>query len=160
MALKHRIEQPERARSWYGEMPVQHLYTAGVAGETFLRELKDKGRFIGTACPDCDEVYVPGKAFCQKCFARLEDWVPVGPKGTVESWTVVLVGLDGKPLKHPEVVGLINLDGATTNIVHRLGEVDLEELCIGMRVEPVLKPRAQRAGSVNDILLFKPAGLK
>ncbi len=157
MALKDRIEQPRRTKPVYGELPVESLYTVGVAGERFLREIKNKGRFLGTVCKPCDEVYVPGKAFCEKCLARLDDWVKVGPRGTVESWTVLFVGLDGRPLKQPEIVGLINLDGASTNIIHRIAGVDPENVSIGLRVAPVFKPKAQRTGSVNDILHFKPA---
>ena len=157
MALKQRIQGTAAARPWFGELPVQSLYTAGIAGETFLRELKDSGRFMATVCETCDEVYLPGKLFCEQCFARLEKWVEVGPKGTLESWTILCIGLDGKRLEEPELVGLVTLDGATTGMVHRIAGVDIDRMYIGMRVEPVLKPKAKREGAITDILHFKPA---
>ena len=97
MAIKDRLQQPDAASPWYGDLPVESLYTAGVAGDRFLRELRDKGRFMGTVCEECEEVYVPGKAFCPTCLGRLEKWVAVGPQGTLDSWTMLFVGLDGKP---------------------------------------------------------------
>ena len=160
MALKQRLYRPDAASPWYGELPVESLYTAGVAGDRFLRDLRDKGRFMATVCEECEEVYVPGKAFCPVCFSRLEKWVAVGPRGTLDSWTMLFVGLDGKPLKKPELVGLINLDGATTSIVHRLGGIEAEDLVIGLRVTAELKPKSKRKGSVTDILHFKPATRK
>jgi uncharacterized OB-fold protein len=101
------IERVDQLGQWPGEIPVSFLYTAGVAGERFLRELKDKGRFLGSRCPDCDYTYLPPRLYCERCFAELKDWVPVGPRGTVEALTVAHLGLDGEPLARPETFALI-----------------------------------------------------
>jgi uncharacterized OB-fold protein len=156
MALRERINLPGEAKTWPGDLPVQSLYTAGVAGDRFLKTLKEKGQFMGSPCTACGEVYVPPKLYCEKCMAELEDWVKVGPDGTLESWTEVHLGLDGKPLASAQIVGLVRLDGATTSMVHILGGVKQDDLCIGMKVTPVLKPAARREGAVTDILHFKP----
>jgi len=44
-----------------------------------------------------------------------------------------------------------------SGLVHRLGEVEPEEVEIGMPVEIVLKPKEERIGSILDIKYFKPA---
>ncbi|MCX8014816.1 MAG: OB-fold domain-containing protein, partial [candidate division WOR-3 bacterium] len=85
-------------------------------------------------------------------------YVEVADCGTLESFTLLHIGLDGKKLDTPEIIGLINLDGASTNIIHRIGEANIEELCFGIRVCAVLKPKVKREGSINDILYFKPVG--
>lgn len=41
-------------------------------------------------------------------------------------------------------------------LVHLLGEVDLEQLRIGMRLQAVFKE--ERVGSILDIKYFKPLG--
>lgn len=156
MAMKERIETTGVACALRGELPVESLYTAGVAGDRFLRALKDKGRFLGTRCPDCDEVYVPPGIYCEKCFARLEEWIELPASGTLESWTMVYVGLDGKPLPEPKAVGLIRLDGATTGLVHYLAVKKDDKLEIGLPVKAVLKPPKQREGAITDILHFVP----
>lgn len=156
MALKERLNKPEQTKVWYGELPVQSLYTVGIAGEKFFRALKDEGKFLGTKCPKCELIYVPPKIYCERCFERLEDYIEVADCGTLESFTCIHIGLDGKTLKEPIFVGLVRLDGASTCLVHKLGEVKVEELCFGMRVCAVLKPKAKREGSINDILYFKP----
>lgn len=51
MGSLEQIERVDQLGQWPGEMPVSFLYTVGVAGERFLRELKDKGRFLGSRCP-------------------------------------------------------------------------------------------------------------
>ncbi|MGB9742006.1 MAG: Zn-ribbon domain-containing OB-fold protein [candidate division WOR-3 bacterium] len=156
MALKQRLEQESQVKVWYGELPVESLYTAGVAGERFFRTLKEQGVFTGTRCEQCGIIYVPGRIFCERCLAKLERWEKVGSEGRLESWTVLYQGLDGKPLREPELIGLVRLDRASTVLVHRLGNVKPEELRIGMRVKAVLKPKSQREGAITDIRFFAP----
>ena len=57
-SLEH-IERVTDLRTWPGDIPVRHLYTAGLAGERFLREIKDHGRFLGSRCETCAYTYVP-----------------------------------------------------------------------------------------------------
>jgi uncharacterized OB-fold protein len=63
--------------------------------------------------------------------------------------------VEGEPLDEPVTVGLIRLDGASTVLVHFLVEHDTLE--IGRRVEPVLKQKRYRTGSILDIRGFRPA---
>ena len=74
----------------------------------------------------------------------------------VESFTVLHISLDGTPLDEPDVLALIQLDGADSVLVHRLGDVAVDELRIGMRVKAVLEPRRKRKGSILDIRHFAP----
>lgn len=154
-----KLTDPERVRLWRGEMPVSHRYTAGIAGERFFRALKDKGVFLATRCDVDGVTYCPARAFCERCLAELTDYFEVGPSGTLESYTVVHFDLDEQPLDPPEVVGLIRLEGADTLLVHRIsGERTALEL--GMKVEPVLRPKAKRTGSLNDVQHFKPSAIR
>jgi uncharacterized OB-fold protein len=41
-------------------------------------------------------------------------------------------------------------------IMHMLGQVDPQEVHIGMRVKAVWKPPDERQGSITDIRYFKP----
>ncbi|MGQ9492386.1 MAG: Zn-ribbon domain-containing OB-fold protein [Anaerolineae bacterium] len=156
MALLEKIDKNIEARVWCGEIPIQGRYTCGLAGEKFFREIMDNARFVGTHCPECDYTYVPPTIYCERCFAKLDEWVEVGPEGTVQSFTVLLIAPDGSPLEEPEILGLIQLDGADSVLVHRLGKVGLDELAIGMRVKAVFKPKKEREGSILDIVHFVP----
>jgi uncharacterized OB-fold protein len=145
-----------QVRSWHGEMPVSHRYTAGLAGETFFRALKDNGTFLATRCENCGVTYCPARAFCERCLSPLDDYFEVGPEGTLESFTVVYRDLDEQPLVEPVVIGLIRLVGADTALVHRLEVPSRAVLRTGIPLEPVLKPKASREGSLNDVEYFKP----
>jgi uncharacterized OB-fold protein len=41
-------------------------------------------------------------------------------------------------------------------IIQRLGEVDIQDISIGMKVAAVLKPPIERTGSILDISYFRP----
>ena len=151
-SLEH-IERVTDLRTWPGDIPVRHLYTAGLAGERFLREIKDHGRFLGSRCETCAYTYVPPSIFCPRCFARLDDWREVGPGGVVTALTTVHLDADGEPLEQPQIVGLIQLDGADSVLVHRVAD----GVAPGQRVTAVFKDAAAREGSITDIEHFRPA---
>ena len=157
MSLIERITSFRDAKVWYGDMPIESLYTVGIAGEKFLRSVKDRGVILGSACPVCDLTYVPPAMYCERCFAKLEEWVEVGNSGTVYTFTVLARSLDNEPLDEPQILALIKMEGVHGGLIHRLGEVKPEEVEIGMSVEAVFKPKKEREGSILDIEYFKPA---
>jgi hypothetical protein len=146
---------PNAPVSWLGDLPVTNRYTYGLAGEKFFRAIKDEGKLLGTYCPHCDHTYVPAAAFCERCLGKLDDWVDVGKIGDVVTFTVLNVALDGSPLDKPEVIAFIRFgDGG---LIHRLGEIEPEQIEIGLMVEAVFLPVSKRVGSILDIKYFKPA---
>lgn len=154
--MQEKLTSPEDVRRWEGRIPVRHHYTPGVAGEVFFTVLRDRGVILGSRCEACGYTYVPARLFCERCFAELAADVEVGPGGTVVSFTVGFVGIEGEPLDVPVTVGLVRLDGADAAMFHFLldGSSD-EPLEIGQRVEAVLKPAAERIGSILDIEGFR-----
>ncbi|MEE8201668.1 MAG: Zn-ribbon domain-containing OB-fold protein [Candidatus Acidoferrales bacterium] len=142
-------------RAWRGEMPLESLYTAGLGGEIFFRALKERGELVGTRCAPCKQVYVPARAFCERCFAELTETVGVKPEGTLTSFTFSRYDRDAEPLEPPQALALVKLDGATTVMLHTLLKVsDPSKVEIGCRVKAVLKPKNKRTGSILDIECF------
>jgi uncharacterized OB-fold protein len=145
---------PKASSPWQGDLPVTSRYTLGLAGERFFRAIKEEGRILGSHCPNCDRTYVPAVTFCERCMAELTDWVDVGTRGELYTYTLLYEDYDGTRRSEPEIVAFIKMqDGG---LVHRLGEVSPEELEIGLPVEAVFKPRGDRTGSILDIDYFKP----
>lgn len=149
-----KITNPLKTRHWLGNMEAHYVYTLGVAGERFFKELKENGRIMGAKCPRCGIVYVPPRMYCEKCFAKLEEWVDVGRKGVIHTFTIATLDIDGKKLEKPEIYALIKFESAHGGIIHKIGETDT--VFIGMKVEAVLKPLEERNASINDIAYFRP----
>ncbi len=130
---------------------------AGVAVGGFLRGLEE-GRFLGRACPSCGRVLVPPRLFCERCFRPTTRWVPVGDTGVVQTFSLCHVSWDMRRLERPEIPAVIALDGSDGGLLHRLGEVRPEDVRIGMAVEAVWRPEAERTGSILDVAYFRPRG--
>src|SRR5918996_2981079 len=131
-------------RVWQGEIPLTSLYTAGTGGQIFFRALKTQGKLIGTRCGPCQQVYVPARSFCERCFAELTEQVEVERTGRLVSYTICNIDHDGAPLERPQTLALVQLEGATTVIVHRLLNVtDPGQTKIGSKVEAIIKPKSK-----------------
>jgi len=141
---------------YHGRIYIPNTYAAGAVGSQFLIALRDKKRIMGTRCPTCNRVYVPARSVCKDCFSQLDEWVEVSDKGTLLTYTVCNQPNPVQPVEPPIIYGIIQLDGADNGFVHMLGEVDLEQLRIGMRVQAVFKEK--REASILDIKYFKPLG--
>jgi uncharacterized OB-fold protein len=153
--MLEKITRPAEVRRWPGDIPVRHRYTPGVAGEVFFTALRDRGVLLGSRCEECEYTYVPARLFCERCFAELAADVEVGPGGTLVSFTIGFVGVEGEPLDVPVTLGLVQLDGADAVLLHHLLEVGDRPLEIGERVEVVLRPAGERTGSILDIEGFR-----
>jgi len=156
MPLIERIQALRDAKVWYDNMPLESEYTAGIAGEKFLRAIKDRGVILGTVCPTCGLTYVPPSMYCERCFAELEEWVEVPSRGEVYTYTILTRSLEDKPLDEPQVLALIEMEGVHGGLVHKLAAAKLDEVEVGMEVEAVFKPEQERVGSILDIEYFKP----
>lgn len=136
---------------------VKFAWSAGIAIGRFLEELK-KGRIIASTCSKCGRIMVPPRIYCENCFKPTDGWKYVKDTGTINTYSVSYLAADASRLKEPILVAIIDLDGASEcmGIIHKLGEVDKEEVKFGMKVKAVWKPKEERVGSITDIRYFKP----
>jgi hypothetical protein len=134
-----------------GDFPVHFRYTAGIAGEKFLREIKDNGRLVAARCENCQLDYLPPRIFCERCMSKLETYVEVENAGIVQSFTVCTQDSMGKPLPEPVNVVLVRFPSTYGGLIHKVNG----EVCVGDRVRAVFKPTASRTGSILDILYFE-----
>ncbi len=157
MTPLEKVTQVSQTKSLRGQIPVYGLYTFGIAGERFFREIKDNARIMGSVCKKCELTYVPGRLYCERCLSQLEDWVDVGKHGEVHTYTIASVDLDGSKVDEPVILAMVRIDGACGGLVHRLEGITPDEVRIGLRVEAVFRNKAERTGSILDIKFFKPS---
>jgi acetyl-CoA C-acetyltransferase len=133
----------------------RYSWDAGVAVGRFLDGLR-AGKILGRECRRCERVLVPPRMFCERCFRETDGWIEVEQTGTVQTYSICHVSWDMQPLESPEIPAVVSIDGSDGGLLHMLGEVDPEEVRIGMDVEAVWKPVGERAGSILDIAHFRP----
>jgi uncharacterized OB-fold protein len=139
------------------EPNARYAWDAGIAIGRYLAELKE-GRIIGTNCRKCHRTVVPPRNFCEWCFRPMDEWVYLQDRGVVNTYSLCYVRWDMQRVKEPIIPAVIEIAGASKGmgIMHLLGEVDPDDVAIGMKVKAVWKPADEREGAITDILYFKP----
>lgn len=155
MTFFEKTTDPRDLLHWKGNMEATYLYTSGHAGEDFFRALMD-GKFIGNECPKCGKVYVPPMLYCEDCFVEIGDnYREFDGTGRVQYYTVARMDTYGKESEDPEVWAVIIVNGADSGFTHKV-DADPEEVESGLEVEPVLRPKNERRGTIRDIKCFRP----
>ena len=131
-------------------------YVGNIAGR-FYETLANEKKILGVSCRTCRKVYWPPRATCGRCFSKLseDDLVEIGPEGSLETFTKIEYHEPVHPRKGPLIYGVIKLSGADCGMAHLVGEVDFEELHVGMPMKPVFSKSPE--GNILDIAYFKPS---
>ena len=158
--IKRRKKMEELKNVVVEKIPIaaSFSWSVGKYMDRYIKELKNK-KLFGVKCSKCGYVYLPPRMICGSCFTKIEEWVEVSDKGTVESFTIGQVELDRevgglKELEEPEIIGLTKHDETDSCVVHRLGEVKPEDVKIGMRVQAVWVDEPK--GELIDLKYYKP----
>jgi uncharacterized OB-fold protein len=150
-----KIIRPNEVIQWFGDMEIGgYIYTVGEAGERFFKTLKDKGLLVASKCDKCGNKYIPPKTFCENCFSEIKEYVEIEPVGIVETYTILHIDKDNKPISPPIVVAFISFDNIKGGLIHKL-KINTNELKIGIKVRAKLKPENERKGNINDIEYFE-----
>jgi uncharacterized OB-fold protein len=140
------------------QITLQYRFAAGRHAAKFFAALRDEGKVLATRDAD-GNVMMPPRPVCGLSSLTMDEWVEVGPGGRLAGATVVYVPfidpMTGVQRPVPYGFGLIQFDGADTNIYHLLDETDPAKIGVGKRVEAVFKPREERVGSLADIRHFR-----
>ena len=144
------MTQPLRAPL---EIGFDYTRSLGPTLSRFMAALADR-RILGSRSAD-GRVYAPPFEFDPVTFEPPDDLVPVGPEGTVTTWSWAPQPLEGQPLAQPFGWALIRLDGADTAMLHVVDAGSAAAMRTGMRVRP--RWAGQRAGDIRDIVCFEPS---
>jgi hypothetical protein len=124
-----------------GNWNFDYTYFAGHAASRFFAALKDSRQIMGAQCPACHRILVPARSFCDACFKRTGDWRPVGPEGTLETFTIITAAFPGLP-EPPIVMAYATMDGADTalvNVLHGLDLTDLAAAAARLQLQPRIR---------------------
>lgn len=160
MAITEKTTNTTKPTYWEGSIPVNFVYTYGLAGEKFFRTIKDKGTFLATYCGACDISFMPPKIYCDRCFAKLDKYIDVGTTGFVESFTVSFRNMDGSIKEVPRILAMVKIAGTDGGLIHYIEGINPEDIAIGIPVQAIFKPKGRRKGSIEDIVGFGPVRRK
>jgi|SRR5579863_1866163 len=150
MPISERISTANELRAWTDSIPFHYEYTAGVAGEKFLRGLVE-GKILAAKCDNCGKKYLPPKTYCVDCYLPTTGYVSVGSKGVVGALALSHVSFEGRRLSKPKQFAFVTFRGVTGGLVHYARGKGLK---VGSEVEARFKPEKARRGSLLDIEEF------
>lgn len=144
--------------TWETHPDIKYSWAAGEAISEFLHQLEE-GELVGRRCDECERTLFPPRMFCEECYRDTDAWVTLDQKGTIETYSISYLDTDANRIEDPILVGVVTLDDAADHhgLMHYFGDMDEDEIEIGMTVEPVWKPEDEREGSVRDIAYWAPA---
>ncbi len=119
----------------------------------FFTALRER-RILGVRRGD-GSVLVPPKEYDPDSAEALAELVPVADAGVVRSWAWVAAPRAQQPFAHPFAYALIQLDGASTPLLHVVDAGSEARMRTGMRVRA--RWAAEPVGRIQDIEAFEPA---
>ncbi len=146
----------------------QRFATGPVMGK-FLKGLKNK-QILAIKCPKCKRLQAPPREICAVCRVRNEEWVEIGPKGTMRMLEYVYYAspdpLTGETRETPYGAIGVLLDGCKDNEVfwHLLRPDQLDRVEMGMEIASKVQKTGtrlrpvwadNRTGNVEDIKYFE-----
>lgn len=136
---------------------IDYSFPTGPIMGKWFQGLKEK-KFYATKCPSCGRTMTPPRGCCALCVVRSEEFVEVGPKGTVENYDIAYYAspdpLTGKVRSTPYAAVFVRMDGSDCDIfTHGIKDEDIPKLKRGVRVRPVWNE--VRTGCIEDMLYFE-----
>jgi uncharacterized protein len=139
-----------RILAWKDGIPLRYEYTAGTAGEAFLRGLKE-GRIVASKCGTCGEVRLPPRAYCLDCLGRTRVDVELYHSGRIAALSTARLAED----RPRATFGFVTFAGATGGLVHRILHEGRRDPRVGDPVRPFFAPAEKRRGSILDLEGFR-----
>lgn len=118
----------------------------------FFTALRDR-QILGVRRKD-GSVLVPPKEYDPETAEALSELVPVRDAGVVKTWSWVQKPRKQQPLQRPFAYALIQLDGASTPLLHVVDAGSVGAMKTGMRVRA--RWAESRVGAITDIAAFEP----
>ena len=134
------------------EIEFDYTRSLGPVLSQFMAALAER-RILGARGAD-GRVHAPPFEYDPVSAEPPRELVPVGPEGTVISWSWMPDPLAGQPLAEPFAWALIRLDGADTTMLHAVDAGSAAAMRTGLRVRP--RWAARPAGGIRDIACFEP----
>ncbi|HEX3012307.1 MAG TPA: SCP2 sterol-binding domain-containing protein [Syntrophomonadaceae bacterium] len=137
---------------------INQRFSTGPHMGKWFKGLKEK-KFYASRCPSCGRTQIPPREVCAECVVRSDEYVEIGPNGTVANMDIVYYAspdpLTGAVRSTPYVTLYLWMDGSTPGecLSFDLNPKDTNRIKRGMRVRPVWNE--VRTGGIDDLLYFE-----
>ena len=112
--------------------------------EAFYKYCSER-KLKAVRCVRCRHVMIPPRNICTNCHNTQVEWVELGPRGKLATYTVIHVAPPQFKHMTPYAVGIVEMsEGVKVPSIIRTSR--LESLKIGMELEVDFSPKPQESG--------------
>jgi len=109
------------------------METAPFTIEQFYKFMS-QGKLMAARCTECDNLMLPPRPMCDKCFSDKLEWRQLTPKGKLETYTVIHVAPTQFQSLAPYAVGIMKLEEGV-KLPGMIKDVTPEKLRVSMELE-------------------------
>ncbi|MBT8447416.1 MAG: OB-fold domain-containing protein, partial [Gammaproteobacteria bacterium] len=139
------------------KMELHYEHAFGPYYGRMFDEIKHNRRIMGVKQPEGERAYLPPREACDITHKKTGNWVEVEQTGTVRAMSIINLEFVGQRRKPPYIYAEINLDGASTRLIHTVAGFDMDRA--KELVKPGTRVRAvwadKHTGSLEDISHFE-----
>jgi uncharacterized OB-fold protein len=135
---------PSEFAAFTGSIDLPYKLTPGRSASVFIAELANQ-TIVGSRCAACHRVLVPAQDFCGSCGSETFELLEMAPTATLQAFTETDAGL----------IALVRVDGADTDMTHRIVDTAYDNLVPGQRLVARWSP--EPTGSMLDLAGFVPS---
>jgi hypothetical protein len=144
------MELMTRTENWN----ITYRHALGETASYFYAQIRDKQQIYGRRDAKSGRVLVPPRAFSDETLEPTKEWVPVGPEGTIECFTIVYEAFNNLP-DPPYAFGYVLLKGADTAIGGYFKGIDLKDGAkaakqLAVRTPVITRFAKERVGDALD----------
>lgn len=134
------------------ELSFDYTRSTGPVVGHFLTELRER-RIVGVRGSD-GRVFAPPPEYHPETAEALQEFVPLGEKGVVQTWCWVREPMSNHLLQKPFAWAMILLEGADVPMLHMVDAGEESRMKTGMEVR--VRWAEQTQGHISDIACFEP----
>ncbi|MDG6222317.1 MAG: Zn-ribbon domain-containing OB-fold protein [Candidatus Bathyarchaeota archaeon] len=121
---------------------------------SFYKFVTEK-KLMAVQCDDCQNLLLPPKPMCTKCFSINLKWIELENTGTLLSYTVIHVAPEEFQSMVPYIVGIVEFE----NGLHLPGiirDLPVEQIKIGMKLKIDFDPSTSNVWPEWNRYFFRP----
>ena len=90
-------------------------------------------KLMAAKCNKCGTIQLPPRPACTKCMSKDQQWIPVNPKGTLLTYTIIHVAPKEFETKAPYALGIVKFDNGG-QLLGMVRDIEPTKLQVGMTV--------------------------
>jgi hypothetical protein len=123
--------------------------------EQFYKFLSEK-RLMAARCKKCGAKFLPPRPICSNCYSRSLDWIQLGTRGKLVTYTIIHVAPPKLQPLVPYAYGILELEDGL-RLPGMIRDIPDDEIKIGMELEVAFESTVSEEWPKWPMYYFRPS---